>query len=90
MCSMFLYIVSQSYISFLNQIYKAELMIKCGNVCLKDEKQLGDEIKQMKSKRSQLAVNMGSPDEFRHLLERKNQTEKRLKVHTHLFINIGI
>ncbi|KAK1431574.1 hypothetical protein QVD17_08034 [Tagetes erecta] len=62
-----------------SKIYKSEVMIKSGTLCLKDENKLVGEVKELKSKRSQLALNMGSLDEFRHLLKQKDQTEKRMK-----------
>lgn len=47
---------------------------------LKEEKLLLREIKQLKQSRDQLSSNMGKQDELKEALERKEQTEERLRV----------
>ncbi|KAK1431549.1 hypothetical protein QVD17_08009 [Tagetes erecta] len=62
-----------------NAIAVKDIDSKSGTLCLKDENNLIGEVKQLKSKRCQLALNMGSLDEFRRLLKQKDQTEKHMK-----------
>ncbi|KAJ0438128.1 hypothetical protein HanHA300_Chr16g0610381 [Helianthus annuus] len=58
-----------------SKISKAEHIIKNGTPCLEDEKRFAREIKQLKSLRAQLALNMGSPDE----IQQKDQIEELIK-----------
>ncbi|MFS7996440.1 hypothetical protein Hanom_Chr12g01130021 [Helianthus anomalus] len=58
-----------------SKISKAEHVIKNGTPCLEDGKQFAREIKQLKSLRAQLALNMGSPDE----IQQKDQIEELVK-----------
>ncbi|KAM0061732.1 hypothetical protein Hdeb2414_s0004g00139591 [Helianthus debilis subsp. tardiflorus] len=58
-----------------SKISKAEHIIKNGTPCLDDGKQFAREIKQLKSLRAQLALNMGSPDE----IQQKDQIEELVK-----------
>ncbi|KAJ0442781.1 hypothetical protein HanRHA438_Chr16g0760081 [Helianthus annuus] len=58
-----------------SKISKAEHILKNGTPCLEDEKQFAREIKQLKSLRAQLALNMGSPDE----IQQKDQIEELVK-----------
>ncbi|KAK9075193.1 hypothetical protein SSX86_003514 [Deinandra increscens subsp. villosa] len=63
-----------------SRIYKVEQMMKNGQLCLKDGKELTREIKHLKIMRVQLASNMCSPDEIQHALDEKDHKEELLKV----------
>ncbi|KAD2804640.1 hypothetical protein E3N88_38017 [Mikania micrantha] len=62
------------------RIYGVEHMIQHETLLLKDEKQFIREIKQLKSLRDQLALNMGTPEEIRQAIDMKDHNEERLKI----------
>lgn len=62
-----------------SRIINMEHMIQHETLLLKDEKQFIREIKQLKSLRDQLALNMGSPEEIRQAIDQKDANEERMK-----------
>nr|XP_043613851.1 uncharacterized protein LOC122585759 [Erigeron canadensis] len=56
-----------------------EHMIQHETLVLKDEKQFIREIKQLKALRDQLAKNMGTPEEVRQAIDKKDENEELMK-----------
>lgn len=69
------------------QIQNMEQKIQHETLPLKEEKQLIRDIKQLKYSREQLTNDMGGLDELKLALDRREQTEERLKVSCLIALN---
>lgn len=71
---------------YLVQIHNMQHVMQHETINLKDEKQFIREIRQLRSLRDQLAVNMGTPEEIRKLIDDKEKNEERMRVRVSLFV----
>ncbi|PWA43717.1 hypothetical protein CTI12_AA466230 [Artemisia annua] len=61
------------------RIHNMQHVMQHETINLKDEKQFIREIRQLRSLRDQLAVNMGTPEEIRKLIDDKEKNEERMR-----------
>ncbi|GJY53181.1 hypothetical protein Tco_0444845 [Tanacetum coccineum] len=61
------------------RIHNMQHVMQHETINLKDEKQFIREIRQLRSLRDQLAVNMGTPEEIRKLIDDREKNEERMR-----------